>query len=56
LYLLALLSLGWPVRPVKNAFTSGWVNRYADLAAVTPQMMPARSAAVHLAAAVEPLP
>lgn len=48
------------MRLVKKAFTSGWVNRSADVAAETPDMMPARSAAVQLgdesAAAVAAVP
>src|SRR5262249_47615671 len=44
--LIALL--GWPRRLVKNAFTSGWPNRYAEVAAETPDETPARSAAVQL--------
>src|SRR3978361_23897 len=39
-------SLDLPLRPVKKAFTSGWLNRYDDVPALTPDMTPARSAAV----------
>src|SRR3979490_1680770 len=38
-------SLDLPLRPVKKAFTSGWLNRYDDVPALTPDMTPARSAA-----------
>src|SRR4051794_17010348 len=38
-------SRGRPSRLVKNQFTSGWVNRYADVDAETPDDTPARSAA-----------
>src|SRR4051794_2548297 len=41
------MSSRWlPSRLVKNQFTSGWVNRYADVEADTPEDTPARSAAV----------
>src|SRR3981189_411970 len=39
-------SLDLPLRLVKKAFTSGWLNRYDDVPALTPDMTPARSAAV----------
>src|SRR3981189_245220 len=35
-------SLDLPLRPVKKAFTSGWLNRYDDVPALTPEMQPAR--------------
>src|SRR5262245_59243430 len=39
-------SFGWPLRPLKKAFTSGWVNRYVDIDAETPAETPAMSATV----------
>src|SRR5215475_14180886 len=39
-------SFGWPLRPLKKPFTSGWVNRYVDIDAETPEETPAMSAAV----------
>src|SRR4029079_10690930 len=52
-------SLDLPLRLVKKLFTSGWVKRYDDVPADTPDITPARSAAVQLggsAAAVAPVP
>ena len=43
---VADLVSGWPSRLVKKLFTSGWVNRYADVDAGTPDATTARSAAV----------
>ena len=56
---VVICSLGLPLRPVKKAFTSGWVNRYDDVPADTPDITPARSAAVQFggsAAAVAAVP
>src|ERR1700737_3285035 len=41
--------LGRPLRPVKNAFTSGWLKRYVDVFEETPDATLARSAAVQSA-------
>ncbi|SKS15814.1 Uncharacterised protein [Mycobacteroides abscessus subsp. abscessus] len=38
----------FPFRPVKNPFTSGCVYIYTDVAAATPEVIPAKSAAVQL--------
>src|SRR6185312_6252442 len=56
---VSISSLDLPLRPVKKAFTSGWLNRYDDVAALTPDMTSARSAAVQFggsAAAVATVP
>jgi hypothetical protein len=46
LHLRPDLILGLTLETSEDAFTSGCVNRYADVAADTPDMTPARSAAV----------